>query len=174
MHAWCTRMYSSRICTARSLLYGGFLPNRDPPGQRSPRQRPPWIETTPLDRDIPDRDPLDRDPLLDRDSPTETPWTETPLDRDLPRQRPPPLTETHWTEIPLDRDPQAETPWTETPRSCDLWCMLGQRPPCEQNQRRLWKHNLAATSLRAVKKPVNIVSKIICLGNVLLQFFAVL
>ena len=25
-------------------------------------------------------------------------------------------------------------------------------PPCEQNHRRLWKHNLAVTSLRAVKR----------------------
>ena len=35
----CTRIYSSRMCTARSLPYGA-LPNRDPPGQR-----PPWMET---------------------------------------------------------------------------------------------------------------------------------
>ena len=34
-----TRMHSSRMCTACSLLYGG-LPDR-PPGQRPTRQRPP-------------------------------------------------------------------------------------------------------------------------------------
>ena len=41
--------------------------------------------------------------------------TETPTRQRPPGQRPP--------------DPQTETLWTETPRSCDLWCMLGQRPP---------------------------------------------
>ena len=32
---------------------------------------------------------------------------------------------------PLDRDPRTKNPpWTETSLwSCDLWCMLGQRPP---------------------------------------------
>ena len=40
------------------------------------------------------------------------------------------------------RPPRAETPrqrppWTETPWSCDLWRMLGQRPPCEQNHRQV-------------------------------------
>ena len=53
-------MYSSRMRTARSLPYGGGLPNRDPldrdpPGQRPPLdrdplppgQRPPGTQTTP-------------------------------------------------------------------------------------------------------------------------------
>ena len=91
-----------------------------------PRQRPLRTET-PRQRP-PDRDPLDRDPL-DRD----------PLDRNPPGQRPP-WTETSWKE----------TPWKETPWSCDLWSMLGQRPPCEQNHRHVEKHYLAATSLLAV------------------------
>ena len=42
--------------------------------------------------------------------------TEPPLDRDPP-----------YRDLP-DRDPKTETPW-----SYDLWYMLGQRPPCEQN-----------------------------------------
>ena len=74
-----TRMYSSRMRTARALLYGGvswgvgsyqtetpqtetpldrdLALDRDPPGQRPPGQRPPWTETpqteNPLDRDPP-------------------------------------------------------------------------------------------------------------------------
>ena len=56
-----TRMYSSRMCTAYSLLYGG-----------SPWQRPP-LTGTPLNIDLPW---------------TETPWTETPW-TDTPGQRPP-------------------------------------------------------------------------------------
>ena len=40
---------------------------------------------------------------------TETPWTETLLDRDPPGQRPP------WTETSLDRDPPDRDPQTETP-----------------------------------------------------------
>ena len=51
-----TRMHSSRMRTARSLPYGGGLPNRppgtDPPGQRPPGQGPP-----------PDRDPPGETPL---------------------------------------------------------------------------------------------------------------
>ena len=71
---------------------------------------------------------------------TETPSrTETPLDRGPPGHRHP---------------PGHRPPWTQTPRSCDLWCMLGQRPPCEENHRRLSKHNLPATSLRAVKMEI--------------------
>ena len=55
-------MHSSRMRTARSLLYGG-LPDRDTPGQR------------PLDRDSPGQEtPLDRDPLS---------GTETPLPCDM-------------------------------------------------------------------------------------------
>ena len=36
-------------------------------------------------------------------------------------------------------------PRAETPQSCDLWCMLGQRPPPrrEQKHRRLCNHRLA-------------------------------
>ena len=37
-----TRMHSSRMRTARSLPYGGGLPNRDPRGQSPP---PPWTNT---------------------------------------------------------------------------------------------------------------------------------
>ena len=89
-----TRMHSSRMCTARTLPYGGLCqipPRQSPPGQRPPRQRPPGQR--PLDREPPDRDPLDRDPL-DRDPLTETPLLDRdPPDRDLP------------TENPLDRDP---------------------------------------------------------------------
>ena len=50
--------------------------------------------------------------------------TETPLDRE-PLARDPP-------ETPLHRDPLDRDPWTETPMSCDLWGMLEQRSP-EQN-----------------------------------------
>ena len=123
----------ARYCMGR----GGCLTqtqHRDPPGQRPPRQRPP------------DRDPLGRKPPGQK-----TPWTETPSGRHPPRQRPidrnqqqrPPGQRSPgqrlpgqrppWTETPLDRNPQwTETPWTKTQRppwSCDLRCMLGQRPP---------------------------------------------
>ena len=111
--------------TVRSLPYGG-LPNNHPPRTETPPQRPPWIKTPPGQRPLPRQRP---------------PWTETPLgqrsllDRDHP-----------WTETPLEqRPPRQRCPW-----SCDLWCMLGQRPPCEQNHRQLWKHNLPATLLWAV------------------------
>ena len=87
------------------------------------------LEETPLDRD-----PLDRE-HLDRDSQTETPWTETPwtenpCTENLPGQRPPmdrhPRTETPPGQRPsLERDP----PLDRDHRSCDLWCMMGQRPP---------------------------------------------
>ena len=57
-------MHSSRMRTDRSLLYGGGLPDRGPPGQRPPwtetpldrepsRQRPPWTENSPVDRQTP-------------------------------------------------------------------------------------------------------------------------
>ena len=70
-----TRMHSSRMHTAWTLLYGGGegLPDRNPPGQRLP-----WTET------LLDRASINRDP----------PWQRTPLDRDPPGQRPP------WTENP--------------------------------------------------------------------------
>ena len=83
-----TRMHSSRMHTAWTLLYGG--------GGRSPWQRPPWTEI-----------PLDRDPPGQRPSWTEPPLTETPLDREPPSldrdppgqrppgQRPPCVTEWH-------------------------------------------------------------------------------
>ena len=70
----------------------------------------------------PDRDPLDREPPW-----TDTPWIETPQTK-TPLQRPP-------RQRP---SPGQRPPWTETPWSCDLWCMLGQRPPhCEQNHRQV-------------------------------------
>ena len=36
------------------------------------------------------------------------------------------------------------------PGGCLPQCVLGYTPPCEQNHRRLLKHNLAATTLRTV------------------------
>ena len=93
-------------------------------------------------KEVQDRDPLDRDPPSGQ---RPLFWTETPLlDRDPPRQRPP------WTETP-------------SPQSCDLWCMLGQRCPCEQNHRCLWKHNLAATKLWVVITIRNKVVKVMFL-----------
>ena len=80
---------------------GGFLPDRDPPGQR-----PPWTET------LLDRDPLDRNTprqrlLRDRDPAGQRPpWTETPLDRDPPVQRLPGQ-RSPWIEIPI---PSTDTP----------------------------------------------------------------
>ena len=49
-----------------------------------------------------------------------------------------------WEQTPLEQKPPpgAGTPGAGTPRS--------RHPPCEQNHRRLWKYNLAPTSLRAV------------------------
>ena len=85
----------------------------------------PQLDRYPLDRDPP---PLDRDPT-EIPPGQRLPWTETPLDRDPqnrdPTRQRPPRQRTNWTEIP----PRRRTPWTETPQSCDLWCMLGQRPP---------------------------------------------
>ena len=87
-------------------LCPGDLPDRDPPGQRSP-----WIEN-PRQRSSGQR------PLLDRDL--------------LPQQRPtgqrhPPWTETHWTETSsLDRDilPGQRLPGQRPP---------GQRPPGQRD-----------------------------------------
>ena len=69
---------------------------------------------------------LDRDPLL--------PWTKTPQ-TETPRQKPS-WTGTPWTETPsgqrhpLNRDPLGQRPLSlPPPQSCNLWCMLGQRPP---------------------------------------------
>ena len=94
-----TRMHSSRMRTAHLLTYGGDLCL--------------WTET-PLPGQRPPS--VDRDPLHGQRPP---PGTETPLPgQTSPRQRTP------WTETPW-----TETPWTETPWSCDLWCMLAQRPP---------------------------------------------
>ena len=62
-------MHSSRMRTARSLLYGVSLTEtlhgqRPPPGQRPPGQRLP-LGRDPLDRYPPgQRRPLDRDPLV--------------------------------------------------------------------------------------------------------------
>ena len=117
------------VLPARYRMGGGSLTqtqHRDPPGQRPPRQRPP------------DRDPLGRKPPGQR-PPQADPPRQRPIDRN-PQQRPPGQ-RSPWTETPLDRNPQwTETPWTKTQRppwSCDLRCMLGQRPPCEQNQTRV-------------------------------------
>ena len=63
---------------------------------------------------LPNRDPPGQIPP-DIDPAGQRPYPRT----DTPRQRP------RWTEtLPQDRDP---------PQSCDLWCILGQRPPCGQN-----------------------------------------
>ena len=68
--------------------------------------------------EIPDRDPPDRDPW------TESPQTETSPERDSHGQRSP------GQRPPGQRPPWTETPWTETlPWSCDMWCILEQRPP---------------------------------------------
>ena len=57
-------------------------------------------------------------------TPEQTPW----------EQNPPP------DQAPPGPDPRgADPPWEQAP------------PPCGQNHRRLWKYNLAPTSLRAVK-----------------------
>ena len=133
-----TRMYSSRMRTARMLPWGGL------PGQRSPwTETPHWTEI-PLDRDPLDRDHFGQRPAwietclgkrpLSGQRPTwtetlnwtETPWTETPLDRDPPEQR------SHWTETPLDRDlPGKRTPGQRTPghRLPTTYTFLGQRTP---------------------------------------------
>ena len=67
-----TRMHSSRMCTARSLLYRGVSP-RVLPGQ-SP---PPWTENPPRQRPCRQRPPKQRKP----------PQTETP--KQTNQQRPP-------------------------------------------------------------------------------------
>ena len=41
-----TRMHSSRMRTARSLLYRGGLPDRDPSGQTPPLDRKHYLPTT--------------------------------------------------------------------------------------------------------------------------------
>ena len=126
-----------------------------------PRQRTPWT-AIPGQRSLLDRDPLDTNPwtetLPDRDPPRQRPpwdsdlWTETLPDRDPSGQR----SLSYVTcDACWDRDPPVnritvmsalkvyiamywyrQRPlWTETLQSCYLWCMLGQRPPCEQNHR---------------------------------------
>ena len=95
----------------------GDLPDRDPHGQR-----PPWKET-PRQRPLPDRDP----------SQTETPHGQRPLKRDPPDRdsldRDPPDRDPSWTETPLDRNPLDRDPSGQGPAwSCDVWCMLAQRP----------------------------------------------
>ena len=55
--------------------------------------------------------------------------------------------------IPVGRVPSAEVATGGVgvcPGGCLPQCMLGCTPPCEQNDRCLWKHNLAATTLRTV------------------------
>ena len=72
-----TITHSSRMCTARSLLYGGVSLTETPQTETPHGQRPP-------DRDHPEI-PLDRDLCGQRPPP----WTETtPLDRDPLGQRP--------------------------------------------------------------------------------------
>ena len=147
--------------TSRALPYGGS--DRDPlwtetPSDRDSQNRDPQTKT-PGQRP-PRKRPLDRDPQAENpqaETPGQDPQTENPL-TETPRQRP------HWTDLP-DRDPlDRDTPWTEIlldrepsldrdPRSCELWCMLGQRPPVKRlTDRQVLKHHLAATSLRAVIK----------------------
>ena len=104
-----TRMHSSNMRTARMLPRGVSL-DRDPPGQRLPTGQ--------------------------RSSGQRPLWTETCLDRDLPRKETPLRTETHLDrDSQLDRDPWTETPWTETP-----WTETSldrdppeQRPPWTEN-----------------------------------------
>ena len=94
-------MHSSRMCTARSLPYGGYMSGDAPLDRDSPGQR------LPLDRDLLDRNPLlDRDTLLGRD-PLLDPWTEIPL---LDRYA-------CWTETPLDRDSPGQRPPRQRPPS---------------------------------------------------------
>ena len=94
-------MHSSRTRTTHSLPYRGGLPEQRPQTE------------TPLDRDPPGQRP---------------PWTESSSRQRHLLDRDPHWTETPWTETSLDKDPLTEVPWTETP-SCDLRCMLGQKPP---------------------------------------------
>ena len=132
-------------CVPPALYRTGGLPNRDPPDRDPPGQRPCWKETPlPPDRDPPGQTPRTETPLwtetppgqapLERDPPTETPWTV------CDRQRPP------GQRILLDRDPPDRDPRV-------MWPVVHagtETPPREQNHRHLWKHNLAATSLRSV------------------------
>ena len=115
-------MYHPHFTVPGGLCLGGVslteTPWREIPWIETPKTETPWTET-PLDRDPPDRDAPKQRPSRQRP---------LPMDRDPAGQRHP------WTETLLDRDPSwTETHWTETPWSCDLWCMLGQRPPREQN-----------------------------------------
>ena len=68
---------------------------------------------------------------------TENPWTGTPRDRDRPGQRPPVMSPVMYAG-------------TET-------------PPCEQSHRQVWKHYLAATSLRAVINWIRVLIEAVCL-----------
>ena len=68
------------------------------------------------------------------ETPRQRPPRQRPPGQRAPRQRPPqtetPMGRDPQDRDPLDRDPGTETPWTETlPWSCDMWCMLEQRPP---------------------------------------------
>ena len=55
-----------------------------------------------------------RESPLGRDPPRQTPWTETPLDRDSPDRDP--LDRDPWIETPLDRDsPRTVTPLDRDP-----------------------------------------------------------
>ena len=99
-----TRMYANRMRTASSLPYGGGVSVRG---------------------GLPNRDPLNRNPP-NREPRTETPLDREPLDRD-PQNRDPP-----WQRTPGQRPPGQRPPRQRHPWSCDLWCMLEQRPPCGQ------------------------------------------
>ena len=117
-------MHPRTVTRGRGLCLGGGISltenprietplDRDPPGQR-----PPWTETTPGQRHPPGQRPSWTEISPDIDPRTETTLDRDPLDID-------PQTESALDRDSLDRDP----PDRDTPWSCDLWCMLGQRPP---------------------------------------------
>ena len=132
--------------TSHLLPYGGVsvrgrgLPNRAPldrhppdrDSQRPPGQRSPWTESP-------------RDPW------TETPWTETLPDRDsqrLPGQR---LSETPGQRPPGQRPAEQRPPWRDPPSHVTCGeCWNRDAPPDRILDTCLWKHYLAATSLRTV------------------------
>ena len=131
-------MHSGRMLTARLLPYGGspYLPNRDPLDTDPPQWR---IQDIP-EEGVPTPQgganirfcqifPKNCMKFKEFGCPGGRASLASPLrSATAPGQRPPdrdPLTET-----PLDRDPLRQRPPKQRPsQSCDLWCMLGQRPP---------------------------------------------